>query len=55
MQLARVIETSAAVAATRSRTAKVAALADTLRASTQSGPVEVVADYLAGTLRPDRP
>jgi DNA ligase-1 len=50
MQLARVIETSAAVAATRSRTAKVAALADTLRASTQSGPVEVVADYLAGTL-----
>jgi DNA ligase-1 len=59
MQLARVIETSAAVAATRARTAKVALLAGTLREAAASegagyaAParlVEVVADYLAGTL-----
>ncbi|SOC58156.1 ATP-dependent DNA ligase [Ornithinimicrobium cerasi] len=54
MQLARVIETSAAVAATRARTAKVALLAATLReAAGYADParlVEVVADYLAGTL-----
>ena len=57
MPLARVIATSAAVAATRSRTAKVAALAETLRAAAADprppeGPrqVEVVTDYLAGVL-----
>ncbi|WP_134772019.1 ATP-dependent DNA ligase [Ornithinimicrobium flavum] len=53
MQLARVIETSAAVAATRSRTAKTALLADTLREAAQGGDprlTEVVADYLAGVL-----
>jgi DNA ligase-1 len=57
MPLARVIATSASVAATRSRTAKVAALAQTLRAAaadprTHEGPrqVEVVTDYLAGVL-----
>ncbi|QFG67396.1 ATP-dependent DNA ligase [Ornithinimicrobium pratense] len=53
MQLARVIETSAAVAATRSRTAKTALLAQTLReaaAADSARLVEVVADYLAGTL-----
>ena len=58
MQLARVIETSAAVAATRSRTAKTGFLAHALREAS-AGPVahggsdrlvEVVADYLAGTL-----
>ncbi len=48
MQLARVIETSATVAATRSRLAKVAALAETLREAGDEA--EVVADYLAGTL-----
>lgn len=49
MQLARVIETSAAVAGTRSRTAKVAALAAALR---EAAPEEValVTDYLAGRL-----
>ncbi len=49
MQFARVIETSATVAATRSRTAKVAALAEALR---QADPAEVavVTDYLAGRL-----
>lgn len=57
MQLARVIETSAAVAATRSRTAKTALLAQTLREAATDDKttdrarlVEVVADYLAGTL-----
>ncbi|WP_109474563.1 ATP-dependent DNA ligase [Ornithinimicrobium cavernae] len=49
MQLARVIETSAAVAGTRSRTAKVAALAQTLREA-DGAEVGVVADYLAGRL-----
>lgn len=55
MQLSRVIETSAAVAGTRSRTAKVGLLAEALReaaaaAGEPSRHVEVVADYLAGTL-----
>ena len=53
MQLARVIETSAAVAATRSRTAKTGLLAETLREAAQGGDprlTEVVADYLAGVL-----
>ncbi|MDO5740140.1 MAG: ATP-dependent DNA ligase [Ornithinimicrobium sp.] len=65
MQLSRVIETSAAVAGTRSRTAKTALLAQTLREAadrSELGPetvdggdgrarlVAVVADYLAGTL-----
>ncbi|WP_067432927.1 ATP-dependent DNA ligase [Nocardioides jensenii] len=51
MQLARVIATSAAVAATRSRNEKVAALSATLREAAESGaPVEVVTDYLAGVL-----
>ncbi|NLG23535.1 MAG: ATP-dependent DNA ligase [Actinomycetales bacterium] len=49
MQLARVIETSAAVAGTRSRTAKVAALAETLREASPEE-VGVVTDYLAGRL-----
>ncbi|USQ76412.1 ATP-dependent DNA ligase [Ornithinimicrobium cryptoxanthini] len=50
MQLARVIETSALVTATRSRTAKVAALAQTLQEAASSGEVAVVTDYLAGRL-----
>ncbi|MBO1029772.1 ATP-dependent DNA ligase [Tessaracoccus sp. SD287] len=53
MQLARVIQTSAAVAATRSRTEKTALLAQTLREAAdaeQARLVEVVADYLAGVL-----
>src|SRR5699024_10759707 len=53
MQLARVIETSAAVAATRSRTAKTALLAETLREASGQGEArltEGVADYLAGGL-----
>ncbi|GAA1148871.1 ATP-dependent DNA ligase [Ornithinicoccus hortensis] len=52
MQFARVIETSAAVAATSSRTAKVEALAQTLRAAASEGGVmvELVAAYLAGRL-----
>jgi DNA ligase 1 len=52
MPLAEVIGTSAAVAGTRSRTAKVAALATTLRAAADGGQrqVEVVTDYLAGVL-----
>lgn len=59
MQLARVIETSAAVAATRARTAKTQLLAQTLREAHGQGVqgdegegrlVEVVADYLAGVL-----
>lgn len=49
MQLARVIETSATVAATRSRNAKVVALAATLREASVPE-VEVVTDYLAGRL-----
>ena len=53
MQLARVIETSSLVAATRSRTAKVTLLSGTLREAAAAGDarlVAVVADYLAGTL-----
>ena len=50
MQLARVIETSALVSGTRSRTAKVAALAQTLQEAAGSGEVAVVTDYLAGRL-----
>ncbi|MFK5633411.1 MULTISPECIES: ATP-dependent DNA ligase [unclassified Ornithinimicrobium] len=64
MPLARVIETSTAVSATRARTTKVTLLAATLReaaeaAAAAAGPadrsararlVAVVADYLAGTL-----
>lgn len=60
MQLARVIETSAAVSGTRSRTAKVAALARTLQEASSSqdrathaagaDEVAVVTDYLAGRL-----
>lgn len=49
MELSRVIETSAAVAATRSRTAKVEALAGLLRQAAAEE-VEVVTDYLAGRL-----
>ena len=53
MQLARVIQTSAAVAATRSRTQKTALVAATLREAAGAGQgrvVEVAADYLAGVL-----
>ncbi|GAA5159610.1 ATP-dependent DNA ligase [Ornithinimicrobium tianjinense] len=53
MQLVDVIRTSAAVAATRARTRKVELLAQALRtAAGYADPrlVEVVADYLAGTL-----
>ncbi|GGK55979.1 ATP-dependent DNA ligase [Ornithinimicrobium pekingense] len=60
MRLTRVIETSAAVAATRARNAKTALLASTLREAAQPDEgvstdgrarlVAVVADYLAGTL-----
>ena len=58
MQLARVIETSTAVAATRSRLAKVEALARTLREAVvpdlppadRERLVRTVADHLAGTL-----
>ncbi|PZU49046.1 MAG: ATP-dependent DNA ligase, partial [Arsenicicoccus sp.] len=54
MQLAQVTGTSAAVAATRSRTDKTSLLAQTLTevAGGEALPreVEVVTDYLAGTL-----
>ncbi|MGB3828274.1 MAG: ATP-dependent DNA ligase, partial [Ornithinimicrobium sp.] len=55
MRLTQVIDTSAAVAATTSRSEKVAALAQMLREAVKAhGPgdhhIEVVADYLAGTL-----
>ncbi|QIX26863.1 ATP-dependent DNA ligase [Nocardioides sp. JQ2195] len=51
MQLESVIRTSQAVAATRSRNEKVAAVAAALTAAADSGAsVEVVADYLAGVL-----
>ncbi|MGB5952936.1 MAG: ATP-dependent DNA ligase [Ornithinimicrobium sp.] len=55
MKLKQVIDTSAAVAATSSRTAKVAALAATLREAANEVDidgelVEVVTDYLSGTL-----
>jgi DNA ligase-1 len=56
MLLADVVTTSAAVASTRSRTAKVAALADLLRRAAGSGPdvVPIVTSYLAGALRQRR-
>lgn len=56
MLLADVVATSAAVAATRSRKAKVAALADLLRRAADTGPdvVPVVTSYLAGVLRQRR-
>lgn len=56
MLLADVVATSAAVAATRSRTAKVAALADLLRRAADTGPdvVPIVTSYLAGALRQRR-
>ena len=55
MLLARVIEASTTVAATRSRTAKVATLAQTLlevtaEPDTAARTIEVLADYLAGTV-----
>ncbi|MGO0575733.1 ATP-dependent DNA ligase [Ornithinimicrobium panacihumi] len=53
MRLATIMETSAAVSATRSRTDKTALLADTLRLAGAEGEdrlIEIVADYLAGTL-----
>lgn len=50
MQLARLVETSDAVAATRSRTAKIAALAELLREAAADGArgVELVAAFLSG-------
>lgn len=56
MLLAEVVATSAAVAATRSRKAKVAALADLLRRAADSGPevTPIVTSYLAGVLRQRR-
>lgn len=56
MLLADVVATSAVVAATRSRKAKVAALADLLRRAADTGPdvVPVVTSYLAGVLRQRR-
>ncbi|MGY1744226.1 ATP-dependent DNA ligase [Blastococcus sp. SYSU D00695] len=53
MLLAEVVATSAAVAATRSRTAKAAALAQALRAA-DPGEVEAVAAWLAGEPRQGR-
>ena len=56
MLLADVVATSAAVAATRSRTTKVAALADLLRRAADAEPavVPIVTSYLAGVLRQRR-
>ncbi|MEV7396957.1 ATP-dependent DNA ligase [Aeromicrobium sp. NPDC092404] len=56
MLLADVVDTSAAVAATRSRTAKVAAIAELLRRVADSEPdaVPVVTSYVSGTLRQRR-
>ncbi|HXH78508.1 ATP-dependent DNA ligase [Nocardioides sp.] len=53
MLLADIVATSTAVAATRSRKAKVAALADALRA-TDPGELETVVSYLGGSLRQRR-
>ncbi|MDP3968184.1 MAG: ATP-dependent DNA ligase [Nocardioides sp.] len=53
MQLSRIVATSSAVAATRSRTQKTALLADLLR-DTEPTDVGVVASYLAGVLRQRR-
>ncbi|WP_336275846.1 hypothetical protein [Nocardioides sp. B-3] len=56
MLLAEIVATSTAVAATRSRKAKVAALADPLRHAVAEGPeeLETVVSYLGGTLRQRR-
>jgi len=53
LPLAEIVATSAAVAATRSRKAKVAALTDCLRA-TPAGHRPLVASYLSGALRQRR-
>ncbi|WP_374456746.1 ATP-dependent DNA ligase [Nocardioides sp.] len=53
MLLAELVATSAAVAATRSRKAKVAALAETLR-RVEPAELEVVVSYLGGALRQRR-
>lgn len=53
MLLAELVTTSALVSATRSRLAKVAALADTL-ARAGADEVEIVASYLSGSLRQRR-
>jgi DNA ligase-1 len=53
MLLADIVSTSATVAATRSRKAKVAALADALRAA-EPVELETVVSYLAGALRQRR-
>ncbi len=53
MLLADIVATSTAVAATRSRKAKVAILADALRAA-EPAEVETVVSYLAGSLRQRR-
>lgn len=53
MLLAELVATSAAVAATRSRLAKVAALAETLTRA-QPDEVEIVTSYLSGSLRQRR-
>jgi DNA ligase 1 len=51
--LADLVTTSAAVAATRSRLAKVAALADCLRRAAP-GEIAIVTSYLSGELRQRR-
>ncbi|MDX6538293.1 MAG: ligase 1 [Gaiellales bacterium] len=53
MLLAELVTTSAAVAATRSRLAKVAALADCLRAA-EPGELAIAVSYLSGELRQRR-
>ena len=53
MLLAEIVATSTAVAATRSRKAKVAALADALRHA-EPAELETVVSYLGGTLRQRR-
>ena len=53
MLLAELVATSTAVAATRSRKAKVAALAETLR-GVEPAELEVVVSYLGGALRQRR-
>ena len=53
MLLAELVTTSAAVAATRSRLAKVAALADCLRRAAP-GEIAIVVSYLSGELRQRR-
>ncbi len=53
MLLSEVVQTSARVAATGSRTAKVAALAETL-AQAEGDELEIAAHYLSGSLRQRR-